>query len=95
MNVPDGKGNLPPQLFLVKFHPNNLVGESLVEEPVDLGSARQLQRVDGRRTRTLDGSLKVLLKLLDTPANKSLCRNRCGPSNYFKFSSLTAAWPLS
>lgn len=46
MDVSDGKGNLPPQLFLVKLHSNDLVGKPLVEKSVDFGSTRQLQRVD-------------------------------------------------
>ena len=67
MNVPDSEGDLPAELLLVKLHSHNLIGEPLVKESVDLGSSGQLQNIDGGRPATLNGSLKVLLQLLDAP----------------------------
>ncbi len=77
--VPDGECDFPPELLLVELHAHNLVGEPLVEEPVDLGAARQLQGVDGGGTAALDGALKVLLESLDTPAEENVkCEKRWG-----------------
>ena len=65
VNIPDGKCNLLPQLLLVELHPDNLVREPLVEQSVDLGSSAQLHCVDGCRAAALNGSLEVLLQLLN------------------------------
>ena len=67
VDISDGKRDFSPQLFLVKFHPHDLVWEPLVEESVDLGSAGQLQGVDSGGSTTFDGTLKVLLQLLNAP----------------------------
>ena len=67
VNIANSECDLPTQFFLVELHTNDFVGESFVEQSVDFGSSRQLQCVDGRRARALDGTLKVLLKFLDTP----------------------------
>ena len=67
MDVSDGERDLPPQLLLVELHPHDLVREPLVEQPVDLGAARELECVHCRRSRSFDGALKILLKLLDAP----------------------------
>jgi hypothetical protein len=68
MNVSDGECNLPSKLFLVKLHPHNLVRESLVEQTIDLGTSRQLQSIDGRRSTAFNGPFEILLKLLNAPA---------------------------
>ncbi len=65
MDIADGEGNLSSKLFLVELHPDNLVGESLVKQSVDLGAARQLEDVHDGRAAALDGPLEVLLELLD------------------------------
>ena len=65
VNIPDGKCNLLSQLFLVELHPDYLVGEPLVEQSVDLGASAQLHRVDRRCPAALNGSLEVLLQLLN------------------------------
>lgn len=70
VDVSDGEGDLATQLLLVELHAHDLVGEPLVEEPVDLGSAGELQGVDRGRSAALDGTLKVLLKLLNAPVKR-------------------------
>ena len=65
VNVADGECNFPAKLLFVKLHSDDLIRESLVEEPVDLGTAGELEHVDGRGAAALDGTLKVLLQLLD------------------------------
>ena len=70
MNVSDGERDLAAQLLLVELHAHDLVGEPLVEEPVDLGSAGELQRVDSGGPASLDGTLEVLLQLLDAPTKR-------------------------
>ena len=67
VNVADGEGDLAPQLLLVKLHLDDLEREALVEEPVDLGPARQFHRVDIGRARALDGPLEIRLHQLDHP----------------------------
>ena len=67
MNISDGKRNFTPKLFFVEFHSNNFVGKSFVKKAIDLGTSRQLQSVDSRRTTTLDATLKILLQLLYAP----------------------------
>ena len=62
MNVSNSKCNLLPQLFLIKFHPDNLIGEPLVEKPVDLRPPTQLQSVHISTTASLNRPLKVILK---------------------------------
>ena len=62
MNVSNSKCNLLPQLLLVKLHPDNLVREPLVEQPVDLGASAQLQGVHIPTPASLDRSLKVILQ---------------------------------
>lgn len=46
VNVADGKSNFASELLFVKLHADDLVGESLVEESVDLGTSGKLQGVD-------------------------------------------------
>ena len=65
VNISDGKCNLFPQFLLVKLHPDYFVGESLMEEPVDLGSSTELHGVDSSTPTALYRSLKILLELLD------------------------------
>ena len=65
MNISDSKCDLLPQLLLVKLHPDYFVGESLVEEPVDLGSSTELHGVDSSTATALYSSLEILLELLD------------------------------
>ena len=59
MDVADGVSDLAAQLLLLELHVDDLVGEAFVEEPVDLGAARQLARVDLR-----SGALDVLVQVL-------------------------------
>ena len=65
VNISDGKCNLFPQFFLVKLHPDYFVGESLMEEPVDLSSSTELHGIDSSAATALNSSLKILLELLD------------------------------
>lgn len=68
VDIADSEGDLPPQFLLVELHLDNLEGEPLVEQPVDLGAAGQLVGVDLRRAGALDRTLEVRLQLLDHPA---------------------------
>ena len=65
VNIPDSEGDLFSQLLLVELHPDYFVGESLMEEPVDLGSSTELHGVDSSTATALYSSLKILLELLD------------------------------
>lgn len=73
MDIPNSKGNLPPQLLFVEFHLNNLEGKSLMEQPIDLGTSRQLVGVDLCRARAFDCTFEVRLKLLDHPTEITNC----------------------
>jgi len=68
VNVANGEGDLSAELLLVKFHAYDLIREAFVEEPVDLGTARQLQCVDRGRSAAFDRPFEVLLQLLNAPA---------------------------
>ena len=61
VNVSNSKCNLLPQLLLIKLHPDDLVGEPLMEKPVDLGAATQLQCVHIPTSASLNRPLKVIL----------------------------------
>lgn len=65
VDVADGEGNLAAQLLLIKFHLDNLEGEALVEEAVDLGTTRQFHRVDISRSGAFDGPFEIRLQLLN------------------------------
>jgi hypothetical protein len=88
VDVADGERNFAAQLFLVKLHLDNFEWETLMEQAVDLGTARQFHRVNIGRARTFDGPLEIRLELLDHPEMRhepqsrelttTTTTNRCG-----------------
>ena len=67
MNVPNSKCNFPSELFLVKLHSYDFVGEPLMEQTVDLGTSGQFQYIYSSGATAFNCSFKILLKLLNTP----------------------------